>query len=649
VSGHRQKRHLTVFLPVLLFLSLPFVPGALRAQSPPPSPPPSASAPPSDATTDDSTPPPFKEEIVVTANLLPTPAEEVGSSVTVIGREEIERRGETAVLDLLRTVPGLEVNQSGGPGSFASVFLRGANSNQTLVLVDGVRVTNTSGGYDFSALRADDVERIEILRGPQSTLYGSEAIGGVVSIVTRRGRTGFHLAVDGRGGSRSTHELNVAADGGTGALDYSLSVADRRTAGVSAASERRGNRETDPFSDRTLAGRLGFTLLGDGRVDLVLRHADADSSLDGFTFGIGPTDDPNYTQHRQLTVGSLQLVKPITAWWDLKLSTGIHRDDTRGRDPDTFFNNYDLKSEEREVSAQSDFKLAANDTLIAGFSGERRQGETAGSYDESLSVSSFYLEDDWAWRDRLFLTAGARHDRYSRFGEKTTYRLTGSYLLPAAVKLHGSFGTGFRGPSFDELFFPFAGNPNLRPETSTGVELGVDRTFGNGVLTAGVTWFSSRFKDLIDFNLDTFTFENERRASSEGVETTLDVRPTRSVELRGSYTYNDTEDQATGRQLARRPRHRWTLLAAYTPSGTGGGLDRLRGTVSLVGVSGRIDSDGTRMDSYTRVDLSLDDRVTPWLQPYLLVQNLFNQKYEEVTGYTTPGFTLLAGLRLTYN
>src|SRR5436305_2232632 len=160
--------------------------------------------------------PTFREEMVITANLVPVPTEESGSTVTVIGHEEIERRGQTSVLDLLRTVPGLEVVQGGGAGSIGSVFLRGADSNHTLVLIDGVRVASTSGGFDFSSLRADNVERIEILRGPQSTLYGSEAIGGVISITTRQGRSGLHSSFDGRTGNYDSHALRADVDGGQG-------------------------------------------------------------------------------------------------------------------------------------------------------------------------------------------------------------------------------------------------------------------------------------------------------------------------------------------------------------------------------------------------------------------------------------------------
>lgn len=581
----------------------------------------------------------LSEEIVVTANRVPSEAETVGSSVTVIGREEIERRHQSTVLDLLRTVPGLEVSQSGGPGTVASVFIRGANSNHTLVLVDGVRVTNTSGGFDFSALRADNVERIEVLRGPQSTLYGSEAIGGVVSITTRQGRTGFHAELDARAGSHDTREGRISLDGGTSRLDYSLVVADRQTDGVSAASESRGNTEEDPYSDLSASARLGANVLGDGRIDLVLRRVEAEGDLDGFTFGVGPTDDLDYDQERELSVGSLQFSKPLTSWWNLRLHLNTSEDEIRATDPTDVFNAYDIRSRLREVGTQSDLTLGSH-ILTVGAASERREGENLGSYDRSLDVDSYYLQDQWSWNDRLFLTAGARHDRYSRFGDETTGRVTASYLWPNAWKIHGSYGTGFRGPSFDELFFPFIGNPELRPETSRGADLGLERTFRNGAVVTGLTLFSNRYEDLISYDFANFTFGNIREADSDGVEATLRVQPRADLEIQSSYTWNETEDRDTGLPLARRPKHRLTLLTAFEPT------ERLRGTASLVAVDDRIDSDNTEMDSAERVDLSLEYRLLSWLQPYVVVQNLLDDDTEEVPGYTSWGRSAFLGIRI---
>jgi vitamin B12 transporter len=587
--------------------------------------------------------PTFREEMVVTANLIASPAEEVGSSVTVISREEIERRGQSSVADLLRTVPGLEVTQSGGPGTLATVFLRGAASNHTLVLIDGVRVSDTSGRFDFAALRADNVERIEILRGPQSTLYGSEAIGGAISIATRQGRTGAHAGIDARAGSYDSHELRAEADGGGGRLDYAVSASDQRFGGLSVAGERRGNTEEDPYTNRTGSARAGFSFLRDGRADVILRHSEAESHLDGFTFGIGPTDDPNFLQRRQVSVGALRLMKPVAAWWRLHLSLSASEDEFEGEDPDTVFNNFDFGHRVREARTQSDFKLGAGHTLVAGLSTERRRGVNRGSYDESLAVDSAFVQENWSWRRRLFLTAGARYDRYSRFGNETTWRATGSYLAGAGSpwRLYGSYGTGFRGPSFDELFFPNLGNPNLRPETSRGYDLGIERRFAAGSALAGVTWFGNRFEDLINFSFTTFTFENIQRAAAQGVEASLWLQPRGNLELQAAYTYNDTEDRDTGEPLPRRPRHRASLVVSFDAS------DRLRSTASVVAVQDRIDADGTAMDDYTRADLQLEYRLRPWIQPYLFLHNLLDERYEEVSGFSSPAFSASVGLRLS--
>ncbi len=614
----------------LLALSIPA--GALRAQS--------------TNLQDSQTDPTFSDEIVVTANRVPSPAETVGSSVTVIGREEIERRHETSVLDLLRTVPGVEVSRTGGPGTVASVFIRGANSNHTLVLIDGVRALNTSGGFDFSGLGTDNVERIEVLRGPQSTLYGSEALGGVVSITTRRGRPGFHASLDARAGSLDTREGKLVLDGGSERFDYSLSFSDRETDGVSAASEPRGNTEKDPFSEESFSGRFSLRLPASGRLDLVARHADTGSALDGFTIGVGPTDDLNFTQKRRLSVASLQLFQPLASRVNLRVHASASRDESRLRDPDTDFNNADFESRVSEASAQADFALLdsgiASDTLVVGAAKERRQGETVSAfYDESLDVDSAWIENDWSWRERLSVTAGVRHDRYSGSGEETTYRVTSSYLV-SSWRLFGSVGTGFRGPSFDELFFPFAGNPDLVPESSRGWDVGTERSFLNGKVTAGVTWFENRFRDLIAFDFDTFIFGNVRRAKSRGAEASLRVRPRKEFSIEAAYTYNDTEDLDTGLQLARRPKNRLSLTGMFEP------IDRLQGSASLVAVRNRIDSDGTEMDDYERLDVSLEYRLRPWLAPYVQLENVLDTEYEEVNGYTAPGFVAFLGARFRY-
>lgn len=584
-----------------------------------------------------------EEDLVVSAERWPVPEGEVGSSVTLIAREEIEARHETTVLELLRTVPGVAVVQSGGPGRGASIFLRGANSQHTLVLLDGLRVNSVqNGGFDFADLTTDNVERIEILRGPQSTLYGSEALGGVISITTRRGEGEAEWSVDGRAGELETRWLAVGARGRRGSFDWSATASGFETAGISTASERLGNREVDPYQNRTASGRLGWGY-GDGRADLTLRLTDGETGLDGFAFGVGPVDDPNFVQFRDFGQIALSLDHQFTPRWRGKATLGTVRDETEGEDPDTPFNNFRFEDRLDQLILQSDLELNAAGDLTAGYELERRHAESPGSFDESATLSSLFLNHRWSWNDRLHLSAGARYDDYQDVGSDATWRVTGSYLTGGErVRLHGSYGTGFRAPSFVELFFPGAGNLELDPETSQGGDFGVESFFASRRVRVDVTWFRNRFDDLIVFDFTTFTFANVAEADSEGLETVVEVRPWRDFELAAFWTSTDTENRGTGEPLARRPRDRGTLQALYTPP------NGWTVAASLLRVADRVEFDGRPMDDYERLDVSLEAPGWGAWAPYLRIDNVLDEEYEEAPGFTTPGRVAVVGARATF-
>lgn len=582
-----------------------------------------------------------EEEIVVTAGRIPEPAREVGSSVTVLDREDIERRKVTTVLELLRTVPGVEVSQGGGPGRVASVFLRGATSAQTLVLLDGVRLNNpATAAFDFANLTVDGIERVEILRGPQSVLYGSEAMGGVVAITTRWGGEGLAGGVEAGAGSLGLRTVRADVRGGDEGFGWSVAASSLEMDGVSAASEARGNTEDDPWENVTFSGRAGFRFLGDGRAHVSARHVDAEAALDGFTFGVGPTDDPNYVQSHRLTQVSVELSKPVTDRWRQELTVGTVEDHLVGDDPDTPFHPFDVRTRVAEVSTRADLRLSPGNRLLAGYTFERREAENAGAFDQAFDLSSAFANHRWAWRERLFVTAGVRHDDASGLGSKTTYRATGAYLFPGrGARLHASFGTGFRVPTFNELFFPGAGNTGLDPESSEGWDAGVEQTLLNGRLRLDLTGFENRFEDLIVFDLGTFAFANVARAESRGVEGTVAAAPAERWDLAASWTWNETEDLATGEPLPRRPEHRGTLVVTARPT------ERLRATATVLTVADRIDSDGAPMDDYERLDLAAEYRLGRSLRPYVRIENLLDEDYEEINGFTTPGRTVLVGLR----
>lgn len=583
-----------------------------------------------------------RESVLVTANLAPTEAKAVGSSATVITRSEIEARGTSSVADLLRTIPGVDVVQGGGPGSAASVFLRGSNSSHVLVLVDGIRInTPTTGGVDLADLRADQVERIEVLRGPQSSLYGSEAMGGVISILTRRGSRGLHASASAEAGGLGLGRWSAGVAGGGGRFDWRVSAGRERFGGVSVASERAGNREKDPYSDTTGAAQVGLRLGEAARLQASWRGLDSTADLDGFTFGVGPTDDPNFRQNRRAQVGAVALETTVTPWWRQTVRVGVSDETLRGHDPDTEYNRFDISNRTTDVLAQADLQIGPSHLLSAGVSFERRTADVAGAFRAQADVRAVFVVSQWAWGDAGAFTAAVRRDDHSVFGARTTYRVTGVRRLgETGPRLHGSWGTGFKAPTFNDLYYPYYGNEALRPEETRGWDAGLTWEGAGGNFSADLTTFRSRYDDLIAFDWASFQAENVARAEARGWEAQADARVGRRLRARVGYTYTDTEDVLTGRALARRPRHK--LAASVVATGPGG----LSGSVTWLAVRRRFESDGTRMDSYSRLDLSAQLPLLAWIEATVRVENALGRAYEELPGYTSPGRIVAIGLRI---
>ena len=612
-------------LAVLAFLIQPLLADPANAQTAPP---------------DDT--PILDDEIVVTATRSKEKLTEVGSSVTVLTRAEIELRAKTTLSELLRTVPGVGVVRGGGPGQLTSVFVRGGSSSQTLVLLDGLRVNDPStGGFDFANLSTDQIERIEIVRGPQSTLYGSEAMAGVIQIVTRRGqgRAGGGLGVEGlvEAGGDDHQRLRLALDGAGPGADWRLTVSDQQTDGVSAASEARGNTEVDPSENTTVTAQLGFATGADGRLDLTVRSYDSEVANDGFDFLLGPVDDLDALQFREGTLASLRWSGQLSPTWRQTVTVGWMEDELRGEDPTNFFSNFRVDSERLELGLQSDFTLGDRSVLTLGVSSEERESASVGNFDESVDITSIYLQEAWSG-ERLHLTVGGRWDDHSQFGDETTYRLSASWQASDSARLHGSWGTGFKAPTLNDLYFPFFSNPDLVPETSTAFDLGIEGTWLEDRLRVDLTLFETDFEDLIVFDFATFLPQNLAEAEASGAELTVEWKPGAKFQLLASHTWLDSEDLGNGLPLPRRAEQTTALQLFFKP------IERLTGTASLVLARDRFDTGGVPMDDSERVDLALHYRVRPGLVPYLRVENLFDEDYEEVPGFTTPGATAALGL-----
>jgi len=605
------------------------------------------------------------EKVVVTADRTETPLDRTGSSVTVITREELERTGKPLVADALRGVPGLDVVRTGGVGGSASVFLRGANSEHTLVLVDGVEMNDPiapARGFDFADLAVNNIERIEILRGPASTLYGSDALGGVIQIITRKGagKPAGELSLEG--GSFSTFRETAAVRGGSGRLGYSIGLSRLDTGGISAADERDGNREKDGFGSGSASARLHFQATKAVDLGLVLRITDSEADLDNFGGAFG--DDVNHRSDSRRLATRVQAGRASNdGRWKQRLAVSYTDYDRSFDNPvdvdhpiDESFSSFE--SSLLKFDRQSDLKLNDRHKLVFGVETEEEKGSSTFASDgafgpfssvfaeETSRTTGWYLQDQVRAGDRWNASLGARVDDHDRFGTKTTYRGAFSWKLPSeGTRLKGSYGTGFKAPSLFQLFSSF-GNLDLAPEESTGWDVGVEQTVPFGNARVSLTGFRNDFENLIDFDFGTFTYRNIAEAKTRGLELEAAVAATESIDLSAGATWTSTEDRSDGSRLLRRPAVKYFARAHLQPSKALG----LNLHVTRVGARDDFDfvtSSRVSLDAYTLVDLSAEYRLSSGVRLFVRLENLLDESYQDGLGYGSPGLGGSAGVEFS--
>jgi vitamin B12 transporter len=580
------------------------------------------------------------ERIVISPYRRPGVVSQSGSAVSVLDAEMIDRTESQTVADLLRRVPGVEVVQAGGAGRTATVFLRGAESDQTLVLIDGVRVnTVADGSFDFADLRVENIDRIEVLKGPQSVLYGSEALGGVVSIFTNRAQEGGGVTFKAEGGSYSSQTYNVRGAVNNGKVASSTSLSFQASAGISAAAPRLGNTEADGYENLTLSSSSDVMLGSDWKATLNGRFQRGDTQLDGFDFLTGPIDDLNYTQRHQLVTGRASITK-MTGIVRPGLILAYMYDQLSGYDPDTSYNSYSIRNGSLSPTFQVD--IVPNDwsftTIGATF--DSRSAVNPGNFDRTRSVFGSFVNQQFDFSKYLSISGGVRFDHYSDFGDQVTYRTTVSGSVDElASRLHTSFGTGFKAPTFNELYFPQFGNPNLSAEENRGFDVGVETTLSDGDVVNDLTFFRSDYTDLISFNTTDFTAANIESSHARGFEESLEVRVSDAVSFTFGYTYTDSINNSTGSMLPRRPLHRFTTGVVLKP------VDDLSVDLIYLLVKDRVESDLKKMDDYDLFNAAI--RYTGGaVNPYMRVVNLFDTRYEEINGYGSPGLSVYAGIEV---
>jgi vitamin B12 transporter len=614
-----------------------------------------------------------RHEITVTATRLETPEREVASSVTVITGEDLRRMQKTSVLDAVRNLAELSIIQNGGEGGAASVSVRGANSEHTLVLLDGVELNdpiNPSRSYDLAHLSLNQVERIEIIRGPQSVLFGSNAMGGVINIITRRGQGRPEITASTTAGSYGTIRGDYGISGSSGPGSYSLGASFVRAEGISAAAGRYpGNSEPDGYRNLSFAGNLGFDLGERAQIDLSMRTIRAETEIDNFG---GPYGDDSNSSQKYTTLslrGRFRSLSPSSRWEQTLTVSGV-------RSKRTLLNPVDPshpdESEEGtyqssllKIDWQNNFFLRPTHTITAGLEVDEEEGrsdyvsESPWGIFESRFPSvraravGLYIQDRWTWKNRFFVTLGGRNDWNSRAGSALTFRIAPAYLIAkTGTKIKATLGTGFKSPSLYQLFAPGTawgpvGNPNLEPERSTGWDAGIEQYFFKGRLEAGVSWFENSFRDLVDFDY-ALGYINIGQASTRGLEASLGLRPVEGPGFTASYTRLIARDQTTGEELLRRPRHRFSADLRNTF------FARLDVALSVHVVGRRLDTDFSTLPyetvtlpAYALVNAVLSARIGPSFEVYVRLDNILDTSYQAVWGYGAPGFAFNSGFRLS--
>jgi vitamin B12 transporter len=610
----------------------------------------------------DPAPPESLPPVVVTATRTEVPLNQLTTSLTVITNEEIRERQAELVLEVLRDVAGVNLVQTGSMGSATSVFIRGAASNQALVLIDGVEINSTTtGAYNFANLTTESVERIEVLRGAGGTLYGSQAIGGVINIITKRGKGPLDVGLSVQGGNGWTSRQVTTLRGGAGKLGYALTVGYLGSDGFRSVN--------DDYHNLSSSARLDYQVTENSNLTGIFHFINSRAGLFNNN-NFASTADPNARQSTTQYVAKLEWLQKIMATWDYRISGSFFKEHDKFRDDvdSCFFFGFPCDSRTRDTfrpqiasgEFQTNYRFEDWSTSTFGVQYNRRSASTSGGIDEAIGNVGYYLQQQFHFFDRrLIAIPGIRLDDNQQFGTAWTPSFSAAYLFKEiGTKLKGGYAKGFRAPSLNELFFPPAfgcpafGNPNLGPEKSWEINFGVEQNFLAERLKMGANYFHREVKDLIEGRpipgdpFGCFRAENVGRARFDGVELTLGIRLFEGLTLNANYSYLDW-DTADGK-LARRPHNSGNVILNYLQDGLNINL--------IANIVGRRDDfqaaspfGDTVTAGYGTVDLASSYKL-PWQIPLVKelsligkIQNLFNKKYDQADGFRAPPLNFLLG------
>ena len=585
------------------------------------------------------------DEIIITANRTPLSEQQVGSSVSVVTRDELRAAGAITIGDYISRLPGVVFQQDGGRAGTSNLRIRGLSSIYTVVMIDGIEVsdpTQTQARPDFASIAVTDVQRIEVVRGPQSSLYGGDAVAGVINIITNRPeRDGLSHAYRVETGSYRTRLGAYSLMGRNERGNFAINASGFDTGGFSAVDENDGFHEADGYTLGTLSAsgeyelEPGFALFG------ALRYSNAYAAFDDYFGGVGSdANNSTITEAYGARIGGRWLMG------ELKNTVSAQYYSTK-RDT-TFDGNFGISKawfdgERYKIDYLGEYQFNERFGLVFGADAEETTARTSSQrVEEQAGIYGGFVQGIVSPADNLTLSATLRGDQHSGFGGYLTYRLSAAYVLAqTGTTFRSSYGSGFRAPSLNELYGPFGSNPDLVPEESRGFDIGLEQGLWDGRIVLGASWFHNHVDNLIQYQFGRpgpDYFQLDGTTTTKGVELSLEARPMEQVSLFANYTYTAAEAE-NGNRLSRVPAHFASLGLTVTP------VDRLSLSVLAKMSSDAVGNNLAPLEDYVVIDANASYQLPHGAEIYLRGENIFNEQYQTARGYGEADRAIYIGVK----
>lgn len=611
------------------------------------------------------------ERIVITPSRTSENIKGTTSDITVFVGKEIKDSNGVEVKNIIRETLATDVVQTGSFGGLTSVFLRGTSPGQSRIMIDNVRVydpISADASYNMANLTVDNIDRIEVVRGPQSVLYGSDAMGGVINLITKKGEGKPTINISLSDGTYDSRNGVFESEGRINKFSYSFAVSRYYSRGISKLKD---TSERDPYENLSISLRSEYNINTRNTIGIIGRFMNSTYKYDD-SFGL--RDDPTLKgRQKQMTFSNFWESR-FTDFWKQKLQLsymGNFRRDSDDKEPE-FPNDYLrdwYNGESYQIDWQHTVKPVNFDTIVCGFNWQRESGQyyyySEYPYEGIVyssetrfpkvhsSTKGWYLENLINLSDKFYLNAGMRIDDHSYAGIRRTYKIDTSYLFETNTKIKGGWGTAYKAPTLYQLHaeaIPFmfgGGNKNLQPEESQTYEIGIEQELFKSKLNIGTVFFHTQLKNLIDAKYNPVTwytpqYSNIGKARIYGWENSVGLHPFNAIKIDVGYTWQDTEDKSNGDELVRRPKNKVFLTLGYIPN------KKLDINFKLVYVGRRSDVGNLLLKAYTKADLNINYKINKNFEAFFKIDNLANEAYREVFNYAEPGRVFNTGIKVLF-